>query len=352
MVRRTVRSFAFAALVDVVEATSRHAAGSLYVLTYHRVADPDADPDLDPHLVSATPDDFDRQMATLSAACRPVGMEEVLRALDGGPPLPARAVLVTFDDGYEDFETVAWPTLRRHGVPATLFVPTDFPGPEAPEFWWDRLHRAIRGADAGAAVELRGRRLSLSSPRVRKTALREVAAHVRVLPPGEAAVELDRICRALGCPPRPGRVLKWDALRHLASQGLTVAPHGRTHALMSGMAPEAAAAEAVASRRDLEREIGPTLPCFAYPAGAWRDGLPRRLGREGFRAAFTTRRGVNVLSSCDPLLLRRINVGRTTSPALLRAQLLPWMTLVNRLAPLEARRETPRSHGPGPGQGE
>lgn len=341
-VRWTVRSPAFSAFVGLVEAATRGAQGLLYVLTYHRVDEPGRDPDLDPHLISATPREFERQVSMLSEACRVVGTDDVLRALDGGAPLPARAVLVTFDDGYEDFETYAWPILRRHGVPATLFVPTDYPAPGAPEFWWDRLHRAIRRAEPQASVDLPGRRIPLSNPRLRTAAFREVSAHLQALPPAEAASEIDRIGRALACLPAPGRVLGWDALRRLASQGLAVAPHGRTHALMSRMSPDEAAGEAVSSLRDLEREIGPTLPCFAYPAGAWCEGLPSRLERDGFRAAFTTRRGVNVISSCDPLLLRRINVGRTTSPALLRAQLLPWVRLLNRLRPLAARGETAR----------
>lgn len=100
---------------------------------------------------------------------------------------------------------------------------------------------------------------------------------------------------------------------------------------------EAALVEAVGSRDDLEREIGVAPACFAYPGGSFGAGLPARLAAAGFRAAFTTQRGVNDLGTADPLLLRRINVGRSTSPALMRAELLPWMTIVNRLLPVTGR---------------
>jgi peptidoglycan/xylan/chitin deacetylase (PgdA/CDA1 family) len=306
----------------------------LYVLTYHRVNEPDGDPDLDPRLLSATPREFDRQMTVLSESCRVVTPDDVLRALDGGRPLPERAVLVTFDDAYEDFETFAWPILRRRRVAATLFVPTGYPDRSEREFWWDRLHRAVRGADARAAVEVAGKRLPLTSAPRRAEAIRALSAHVSTLSPEAAAVEIDRVCSDLGSAPARGRVLGWESLRRLASEGLHVAPHSRSHALMSRMPVEEAVEEAAGALRDLEREIGPVPPCLAYPGGAWSPELPPRLARAGFRVAFTTRRGVNVLPPTDPLLLRRINVGRTTSEALLRAQLLPWMKAANRLIPL------------------
>jgi len=49
------------------------------------------------------------------------------------------------------------------------------------------------------------------------------------------------------------------------------------------------------------------------------------LKEEGFRLGFTTCRGISDIQSDNPLRLNRINIGRRTTPALLRMQLLPWM---------------------------
>ena len=101
--------------------------------------------------MSCTPEQFERQMAWLGRH-RPGGRarRRAARRARGGAPLPRGAVLVTFDDAYEDFGDEAWPVLRRHGVPVTLFVPTAFPD-SGRRFWWDRLFaRAARRARADA----------------------------------------------------------------------------------------------------------------------------------------------------------------------------------------------------------
>ncbi len=334
VLRATVRTSAFRAFVRAMEALGRPRAGHLHVLTYHRVDDPSASSDLLPQLLSATPEEFDAQMGWLAAARRAVALAAVIDSLDGGPPLPPGAVLITFDDAYEDFSTCAWPILTRHRLPATLFVATAYPDQARPAFWWDRVYRAIRDAAPHQTLAIAGSVLPLSSPSERVGALRAAVRHVKDLPHAEALAEADRICLDLGSAGFPARVLGWEELRRLASQGVAVAPHSRTHPLMNRMPLDDAVLEAVGSRRDIEREVGWAPPCFAYPAGGYSDELPSRLAREGFRIAFTTCRGVNDLRSADPLRLRRINVSRTTSLALLRAQLTAWMRLANRFIPI------------------
>jgi peptidoglycan/xylan/chitin deacetylase (PgdA/CDA1 family) len=103
---------------------------------------------------------------------------------------------------------------------------------------------------------------------------------------------------------------------------------------MNRVSLEEVRAEAVGSLRDLEREIGPVPPIFAYPSGGFNDAVVRVLKREGFALAFTTVRGINDLGAADRLRMRRINIGRRTTLAVLRARLLPWSLYLNRWRPL------------------
>ena len=334
-VTRVARTRVFSAAVGIADRLGPPRAGLLPVLTYHRVGEPARDPDLDPALISATPRDFAQQIEMLARSFRPVSLREVLAALEGGgPALAPRAVLVTFDDAYEDFASTAWPVLQRLGVPVVLFVPTAYPGDPARAFWWDRLHRALRHAPRGRTLRLDGASWSLDGPARCSAAFRAAARHLASLQHDAALDALEHIAADLESPAAPGRVLGWGALRALAAAGVALAAHSRTHPWLQRMPIDAAVAEAVGSREDLEREIGHAPPCFAYPDGAFGEALPARLAAAGFRAAFTTRRGINDLAAGDPLLLRRINVGRATSEALLRAQLLPWMTMANRFLPV------------------
>lgn len=79
--------------------------------------------------LSVTPSAFAEQMALLHAdGVQTVSLGDVLRALAGGVPLPDRSVVLTFDDGHDDFATQAVPVLQANGLAATAFVVPGFLG--------------------------------------------------------------------------------------------------------------------------------------------------------------------------------------------------------------------------------
>jgi len=123
-------------------------------------------------------------------------------------------------------------------------------------------------------------------------------------------------------------------LRKLTHEGLTLGPHTRTHALVDRISLEEAREEVTGSLRDLEREFGSALPIFAYPSGEVSDEVISMLEREGFVLAFTTRRGINNINHTNPLRIRRINVGASTTLPILRVQLLSWTMHLNGLQTL------------------
>ena len=88
------------------------------ILGYHRVGS--ARPD---HVPTLSADAFERQLAILVRfRYRVLSLEELVEHLDRGAGPPRRSVVITFDDGYEEIHTVAWPLLKRFGYPAIVFV--------------------------------------------------------------------------------------------------------------------------------------------------------------------------------------------------------------------------------------
>ncbi len=72
---------------------------------------------------------FAEQMAYLSEqGYTPLTVTHYMQAAARGSMLPARPVVLTFDDGFEDFFTAALPVLQRYHFPATLYVATAFVG--------------------------------------------------------------------------------------------------------------------------------------------------------------------------------------------------------------------------------
>lgn len=280
----------------------------LRVLVYHRVRPSEGAWRGDPHVLSADAVAFDAQMAYLARHYAPITAAQAAAALQHRAPLPRRAVLVTFDDGYRDFLNVAWPVLKSRGVPAVLFVPTAFPG-TARAFWWDELYELL-AATTVTEVEVPGLGLfPLRTSGERRKAARTLNRSLKSLPPGELAARLQQIRSALRSMAVAGPwVCTWDELRRLADDGLAVGSHTRTHAALPSLPTEDLLEEIRGAHEDLVRELGRAAPLFAYPYGMADSRAAPVLRDLGYVAAFISLAGRNVIGRRDPFVLYRHSV--------------------------------------------
>jgi len=301
----------------------------LRIITYHRIgklADAGGD---DCSLFSATAAYFERQVKHLAKHFHVVAAEEVLEAIRQLRPLPERAVLITFDDAYRDFGEVAWPILRQYRLPATLFVPTAYPGDPNAVFWWDQLSRAITASELNH-LDLPPYRLSLHSNEARQASLCTLQNEIKIMPHTVGMRLVKRICSELGVNDGgSSNILRWHELRALSNDGVTLGAHTRTHPMLDQVSPEKAREEIGGSLGDLQREIGNVLPIFAYPAGAYNHRVVDLLKKEGVELAVTCRDGHNRISSVDPLRLGRTNITMRTSPAIFALRLVNLFTCVD-----------------------
>ena len=97
------------------------------ILMYHYISQPPADADVYRVDLSVTPDNFRQQLAWLrDNGYTGIDFYELSLAIVGLTELPEKPVLLTFDDGYLDNYTAAFPLLQEYGYKATFFVVTDF----------------------------------------------------------------------------------------------------------------------------------------------------------------------------------------------------------------------------------
>ncbi len=306
-------------LLGLLEGAESRRRDLLRVLTYHRVGDGAR---------------FARQAAWLARRYCVVGVAELLDFYRLARPLPPRSVMITFDDADRDVAEVAWPVLRRHGLPAVLFVPTAYPDRPEMVFWWDRLEQALLGTRRRGVLGTPIGALDLETEAQRREAIRRLKRGLRAAGHDQAIETTDRICRDLDAPTPVSRVLSWPQLRRLSREGLSLAPHSRTHPLMDRISTAQAECEVCGARDDLRREVGEPPPVFAYPYGRHGPAALAALRGAGFVAAFSTRRGTNDLRRADPLRLRRINIGPAATLAVLRARLIHSSVHLNRWRPL------------------
>jgi len=186
---------------------------------------------------------FARQMAWLDyLGYRVLDLEEAVAGLGGEADLPARAVVLTFDDGYRNFEEYAFPVLQRHRFPATVFL--------------------VSGRTGGRADWL----------------------------------EAD----GLDCPP----LLDAEAIRRLHRQGVRFGAHSVNHLRLTRLDDDRLAYEVERSRADLEAILDAPVLHFCYPAGDYDARVRQAVARAGYRTALTCNRG-DALTDDDPLQLPR-----------------------------------------------
>ncbi len=119
-----------------------HLDPGVLIVRYHSISDP-SDPGnpISPGICTS-PADFYEQMALLAAQATPVSLDTVLDAFDRGVRLPARPVVVTFDDGYADNCEIALPILRDRGIPAAFLITTGWTGTDI-EPWFIAIRSAF-----------------------------------------------------------------------------------------------------------------------------------------------------------------------------------------------------------------
>jgi peptidoglycan/xylan/chitin deacetylase (PgdA/CDA1 family) len=106
-----------------------HSSVRVPILMYHYIRD-----NVDPHdrlgfNLSVTPADFAQQMDWLTAnGYHPVDLEDLRAYLLGHEGLPSRPVVLTFDDGYRDMYTTAFPILLAHHFKAVAYIVSGFVG--------------------------------------------------------------------------------------------------------------------------------------------------------------------------------------------------------------------------------
>ena len=111
-------------------------ANSLTVLNYHRIDELQNNLDNFQPNISATPTSFDQQMSYLSRWFTVVSLQDVTNWVLQNKPLPRYAALITFDDGYLDNYTNAFPILKKYNFPAVIYLTSGHIGSNRP-FYWD-----------------------------------------------------------------------------------------------------------------------------------------------------------------------------------------------------------------------
>jgi peptidoglycan/xylan/chitin deacetylase (PgdA/CDA1 family) len=292
--------------------------GSLIILTYHSFCT-----DWPSGLFASLPiDRFERQIRFLRENFKVVTLEHGLNCIQQGQSGDKPWVAITIDDGFVDNYTHAWPVLQRYGVPAAIFVATDFidtgrsPWPIQIVEILDRtealsmefpFHADLRSHTARSAVLEKLKRVwAPLRPEERFSRLIELRKYLRV----------DHSSQYLP--------LSWDQARKMQGGGMTFGSHTVYHSIISETDSRVTKEEILHSKQRIEEELH--VPCnfFAYPDGGHNAKAADAVKSAGYLGGLTQNRGHNTILT-NPFLLDRLEVPYHDPMATFRARVSAYI---------------------------
>jgi peptidoglycan/xylan/chitin deacetylase (PgdA/CDA1 family) len=266
------------------------AAARLSILIFHRVL-PAPDPLFPAEIDAARFDDICRWVSRwfnvlpLARAAQQLQQQR----------LPARPLVITFDDGYADNHEIALPILQRHGLNATFFVATGFL--DGGRMWNDSIVEAVRLTAAPrwdlSSLGLPGlRELPVATVEHKRAAIKAVIGACKYLSAPARAQAVEAVVKMAGVALPRTLMMRSEQVAQLHAAGMEIGGHTVNHPILASLPLEQARQEIAAGKARLEDIVQAPVGTFAYPNGRpGQDYKPEhvQLAREcGFTTAVST----------------------------------------------------------------
>jgi len=256
-------------LLQIYKASGK---SGLLIFRYHRVSS-SADKK---EYMSIPADAFEQQMIFIKNNFKIVPMAEGVKAMRGGDCDGMRAS-INFDDGYMDNYLHAFPVLKRHKIPATIFLTTDFIG-KRHSFWWDEVFNRVSAWHADSEesadtlnMELVGRKEE------------EIKIFIESLKKDFSGPGTDKLCQMLG----------WDEIKEMSEHGISFGSHTKTHRNLCLLEDAEIREELAGSKNIIEENTGKRVEEFSYPFGKFDKKVWAMAIEAGYGCARTSLRGIN-----------------------------------------------------------
>jgi peptidoglycan/xylan/chitin deacetylase (PgdA/CDA1 family) len=212
---------------------------------------------------------------------------------------PGRFVCLTFDGGYKDLITSAYPVLFRHGIPFTVYLPTAFPDGLG-EAWWLALEEVIaRERRISLMMDRNERHFNIASASEKYQLYAFLEGWMRSLTPSDLSTSIRDLCERysvdLAAVSREAS-MDWDDLAELAADPLvTFGSATVNYPILSNLRDPDALREMTMGRAVAEAAFRRDVGHFAFPfgdRGAWRRQHAVMAAEAGFASAASALSGV------------------------------------------------------------
>ena len=283
---------------------------ALRILAYHRVLDDDPRRfPYDEGVISCTTEAFERQVAFAAKNFDVISFAELYKIECEGRRPPKRPLIITFDDGYRDNYTNAFPILKQAGLTATIFLAAGYI--QAPKlFWWDLVAYCVKQTALSdiALPGISAAPLCLSSAGDKPRAIEMILGWIKQAPDKVKNQFVESLPVRLGVRvPKPDQArlqVTWEEVRLMAANNIEFGSHTMTHPILSNVCADQLRTEVAGSKAVIEEQLGKEVIAFAYPVGGRRhfnNHVRAAVAGSGYKYAVSYLNGVASLDRILPV---------------------------------------------------
>ncbi len=297
-------------MLGVLQPLVRH---SLIIFNFHRIRNDGqaVESSFDDGVFGPTVSVFEKQMEWLSGRFNILSETELIQLKDETNLPSEPSVAITFDDGYIDNYTLAYPVLKRFEIPAIFFIPSA-PLIERKLGWWDIIAYLVKNTSE-SIVRFKNReffpreepepmiaffkeRMALDPATKTQTLIPELASLCNVALPSRECQDRE--------------LMTWEQLREVSQNRIAIGSHTHSHRVLATLSSEVQPNELSRSKKELERRIGLRVRTLSFPVGGYEHFSPttQKLAKEcGYELAFSFNTGVNRRELTNPYDIKRVS---------------------------------------------
>jgi tetratricopeptide (TPR) repeat protein len=288
----------------------------LIVLNYHRIRPNDSHftTTFEDAVYTLNADEFNLQIKWLKHNTLILSERELIDCYRDGifipPKTSAPCVMITFDDGYRDNYTLAYPILKYYEVPAIMFVATQMVNNRQVP-WWDVIAYLIKRCSK-PFISFDGRKFPMGDQKKEAIAYfqrmmkKEQYEHTKYLLP-----DLSNACE-VALPDsdlQDKEILTWEEIQEMAQKHIAIGSHTHTHRVLSTINVNSQKEEMILSKLIIEKNISQPALSICYPVGEPQyitEETAEIAASSGYVLGFTANTGVNYWKSIERFTIRRV----------------------------------------------
>ena len=246
----------------------KHSRPGLIIINYHRLKENDIATDFCEEIYGPNIGLFEKQMRWLAENTDVLSEDDLVDFVNGEKPFSRRGVIVTFDDGYIDNYTLAYPLLKVLNLPAIFFISTSLIE-ERHLGWWDIIDYMIKRSGKNS-IRFKGEKIQIESNEEKKDAANTLRTHICNTADCDPKLVLDNLSFETdvdypSLKSQDKELMTWEQINEVEMNGIRIGSHTHTHKILSTLDIGEQMTEMEISKRVLEENLRTTIKSIAYP---------------------------------------------------------------------------------------